>query len=471
LLTALLLFSLQVILFAQNYNVNVQNVSLDKVLVQIRDSYNLQISFNNEQVSAYKVTLNKQFSSSDELIAGLLKNTPYAFVSIAGVYTIYYNPEVKPVIKSEFVLAGTIRDFMNSETLPFAHLIINNKGILADRNGAFKFISGTDSIFKVKISYLGYYILDTLVKPGLNRIFELIPSVVGIKEIMVKEKQVYYNLKPGDQAGTFSINSKASAFLPGNIDNAVYNLLRLQPGILASGESSKNFIIWGSYENQSMVLFDGFTIYSLKNFNDNISSINPYVVKDIKVLKGAFGPEYGYRSGGIIDITGFSGDFKKMHVKTNVDNLGANINTNIPLGKHNSLMLSVRKTFLNLFSDTLLTFTIPNRNDTASNSVTIYPDYSFFDFNAKFAGIYGKNNTYALSFLSGSDLFAYNYTNTRNKVLVHLKSEESNRQQGVSFVINHTWRNGNSSRFTQTYSKFNNYNISYKLSQSKLILF
>ena len=54
------------------------------------------------------------------------------------------------------------------------------------------------------------------------------------------------------------------------------NLLRLQPGILASGEQTNDLIIWGSYEGHSQVLFDNFTIYGLKNFNDNISAFNPF---------------------------------------------------------------------------------------------------------------------------------------------------------------------------------------------------
>ena len=60
------------------------------------------------------------------------------------------------------------------------------------------------------------------------------------------------------------------------------------PGILASGESTNDLVIWGSYAGHSQVLFDGFTIFGLKNFNDNISSFNPLMAKDIEVMKGGF---------------------------------------------------------------------------------------------------------------------------------------------------------------------------------------
>ena len=98
-------------------------------------------------------------------------------------------------------------------------------------------------------------------------------------------------------------------------------LLRLQPGILASGEQSSDLIIWGSYEGQSQIVFDGFTLYGMKNFNDNISAVNPFMAKDIKVLKGGFGAEYGEKAGGIVDITGLDGNRLSPSVQLNINNM------------------------------------------------------------------------------------------------------------------------------------------------------
>ena len=75
----------------------------------------------------------------------------------------------------------------------------------------------------------------------------------------------------------------------------MFNLLRLQPGILAAGEQSNDLIIRGSYEGQSQVLFDGFTLFGMKNFNDNISAVNPFMAKDIRLMKGGFPAELGGR--------------------------------------------------------------------------------------------------------------------------------------------------------------------------------
>lgn len=58
------------------------------------------------------------------------------------------------------------------------------------------------------------------------------------------------------------------------------------PGVRVSGEPSDDLIVWDSGISESGIVYDGFTIFGLKNFNDNISSVNPFMVKDIRLMKG-----------------------------------------------------------------------------------------------------------------------------------------------------------------------------------------
>jgi len=112
-------------------------------------------------------------------------------------------------------------------------------------------------------------------------------------------------------SGEIHLNHQVGSYLPGFADNSLYNLLRLQPGVLAAGEQANDLIIWGSYSGQTGILFDGFTLYGLKNFNDNIGIVNPFMVKDIKLMKGAYPADYGGKAGGIVDITGRNGNLTK----------------------------------------------------------------------------------------------------------------------------------------------------------------
>jgi len=197
---------------------------------------------------------------------------------------VIYKP--KKVKRSRsFLLAGQIIDATNNEPLPYSHIIIKEQTFATDVKGSFSYLSETDSIFSLKASHLGYYILDTILVAEPNLSIKLYPSSIGLSEVVIRNKQIERSTLIGDKPGLMKLNHKVAHFLPGYGDNSVFNLLRLMPGIVAAGEQTNDLIIWGSYAGQSQVLFDEFTIYGLKNFNDNISAFNPLLAKDIEVLK------------------------------------------------------------------------------------------------------------------------------------------------------------------------------------------
>ncbi len=45
--------------------------------------------------------------------------------------------------------------------------------------------------------------------------------------------------------------------MPGFSDNALFNVLRMMPGIRASGEPSDELYVWGSSPGESRVTLDG----------------------------------------------------------------------------------------------------------------------------------------------------------------------------------------------------------------------
>jgi hypothetical protein len=124
--------------------------------------------------------------------------------------------------------------------------LINGRGLISDASGKFSYTSVVDSTFSLTISYLGYYIFDTIVSPGTGYIFRMTPSVIALQEIVVEGSVVEHSIQMGNAPGISKLNHKVAYYLPGNGDNSIFNLLRLQPGILASGEQSADFIIWGA---------------------------------------------------------------------------------------------------------------------------------------------------------------------------------------------------------------------------------
>jgi len=449
-LLLLLLFS-QVRISGQTFEINAVDEPLNQVLMELARDYGIQLSFDDKLLSAYTINLQKSFNNPEEAIAFLIKDYPLDFKQIGGVFTLYSTQAQETPTRHN--ISGRVIDSQTGETLPYSHIIINQSGMVTDFNGNFSFVS-TDSLFHLRISYLGYYIKDTTLNPGTAYDLKLRPSIIGLQEVVVEGSVLERSGQIGEEAGVVRLNHKIAYRLPGNGDNAVFNFLRLQPGILAAGERSSELIIWGSYSGHSKILFDGFTIFGLKNFNDNISFVNPYMAKDIKVLKGGYSADYDDRVGGIVDITGINGSTNKPSINLNINNMTMNGMASIPLTKRSSLIFAYRNTYYNLYDEEDLNIS-GGRQSPGKYDISVYPDYLFRDMNLKYAGSSAGGANYFISLYTGKDQFAYDVEQEKNNVEISQEIEEENRQRGGSAFFGKTWENGVNSHLSINVSGLN----------------
>ncbi|MDT8401270.1 MAG: hypothetical protein RQ743_06220 [Bacteroidales bacterium] len=447
-------------LYGQEIKAEFDNEALNTALTRLRDTYNIELSFDDRELSKYKVKVDSSFSSYDEMLHFLLQGTGYEFEKKGSTYLIYpAQKDRAEEIKQKYILTGRVVDRYTSEALPFSHVSINGKWIVTDFKGNFSYSSVSDSVFAIKISYLAYYVLDTTLNHGINRVIKLKPSNIEIEEIVIKQYQVEKSIQAGASPGVLRLNHQISSYLPGNGDNSVFNLLRLQPGILAAGEQSGDMIIWGSYEGHSQVRYDGFTIFGLRNYNDNISSVNPYIAKDIKVMKGGFGPEYGERVGGIVDITGVDGNRNKPGLNLSINNMTLNALASVPLLNKASVVAGFRHTYYDLYNSTNLSlFSTKSRKPGSGSNVdvNVYPDYLFRDMNLKVSGTGDNGDNYYMSLFAGADNFSYSVEEEQLNQYLFNELDEKNLQQGASLFYGKKWREGGVSNLTLAYSYLNN---------------
>ncbi|WP_430974323.1 TonB-dependent receptor plug domain-containing protein [Sunxiuqinia rutila] len=436
---------------AQQVELDYQEKSLNSILIDLCERYELQYSLDDHYFSTFNVTVSQAFASPEKAFDFLLKDLPAAYKKLGSVY-VFYEFHADPIPQS-YVLSGGFYDHLSSESLPYTHLQINGTGLLSDQNGSFSFV-GKDKHFHLQASYLGYFMLDTLVEAGGNHQFLMRPSNYQLQEVEVKGLKVVRSLQVGNKPGVLRLNHQVAQFLPGNGDNSVFNLLRLQPGILAAGEQSNDLVIWGSYEGQSQVLFDGFTLFGMKNFNDNISAVNPLMAKDIQVLKGAYGADQGGRVGGLVNITGVDGDRHRPHVKMSVNNMTLNGMLSVPVAQQAALTLAFRQTYYELYDSEQLTFRSGRSGNSRNISErTISPDYNFRDLNLKYSGITNNGDSYGISALLGEDRFSYSLDVESEQSQYDYEDHEHNRQYAVSGFFQKKWENGSRTKLSAAYSK------------------
>ncbi len=446
-----LLVGLHVTSWAQDIHLAADNQPLSEVLVQLRDNYDMAFSFNDAQLSRYTVSADKHFQGPEQVLDYLLKDLPLAYEKTGDVYVIYPKQQKSRSKPVKHLLNGRIVERKTLEPLPYSNISINGSGTSSDQSGYFKH-RATDSIFHVQVSHLGYYRLDTTLMPGSKHLIKLTPSVQQLKEVVVTDRVVETFLYSEDDAATVKMNHKITRFLPGSSNNSVFNLLRLQSGLTATAEASENLIIWGSYEGQSRILFDDIVLFGLKNFNDNIGTVNPYVVKDIELIKAAFGAEYGNCVGGIADVTGKDGNRNKFSMDVSLDNYTLNGMVETPVTNNSSLILAFRRTYRSLYDNKNWDLT-PNRETEINSEITIVPDYDFRDLNFKYSLRNEQGFHVRLSMLAAKDNFSYKVDEELTRWFnLERNTTETSMQKGASLVIGNNWDNGFGTRLTVSHS-------------------
>jgi hypothetical protein len=432
---------------AQKYQVDCNKQPLNKVLVELRNRYQLQFSFDDAGVSNYLLTLQSSFTTEEALADALVKDFPLAWERMGDVIVLF--PFNKKTEAKNTIISGRIMESGSNEALPFTHVSVNGHNTTTDINGRFVYKTDSDDFFHLKASHLGCFILDTLLVPSIDHKLYLTPKSLALPELIVSNNRIHNTIQMGSEPGMILLNTHIAKYMPGNGDNSIFNLLRLQPGILAAGEQPNDLIIWGSNEGTSRVKFDGFTIWGLKNFNDNISVINPFITKNIEVLKGGYDASNTDVTGGIVAITSKTGNNSKVGAHFFLNNYTINSMVEMPLSHKSTFILAYRQTFYELFEpDDLLR----RSADTYEYKIQVEPKYDFRDFNAKYSLTGDNGDLFFISLLAGGDQFSYNANQERQYNTIHQNVIETNRQGGGTAYYGKKWNSGQRTDFKLSYS-------------------
>jgi hypothetical protein len=174
-------------LFAQQtLVVKANNQPLNKVITALRDQYDIKLSFNDDKLSQYIININRSFISADEALNFLLKGLPLILEKDNNVFII----STKKAISSNtrYLLSGHVVDGKSNESLPFSSIVVNGYPLTTDLKGNFSYSTVVDSLFKIQVSYLGYYKLDTVVNAANNITVKLFENSINIEEIVLTSR-------------------------------------------------------------------------------------------------------------------------------------------------------------------------------------------------------------------------------------------------------------------------------------------
>lgn len=393
----------------------VRVAAVDEPLSSVVKRLNVEVSFDNSVLSKYRVTLNRTFSSPQKAIGFLIAGKPLLLKKEAGVYIISVRKD--NVVKKHEERAGKV--------------------ITRSR-------------------------LDTL----------SMDLSVSLKEIVITSKSHAPRIEEEDSSsrGVF-FNTAAAIRMPGYSDNSVFNVLRMMPGIRASGEPSDELYVWGSSPGESRVTLDGIPLFAMQSYNSNISYINPYMSDEVKYKRGILSASEGSQTGAKVDVTSGMVQLTKPLFKVMASTMSANVFAAVPIGRRSVVSVAYRHTLQGVFGGT--TFDayrnkgdslnhkaqLSNSTETqgggsgsstsqrANSAVSITPEYRFQDFNINFAGEGAQRTYYKFTLYGAEDYMDFDRNDTING-----SGDQTSYQGGASAKVGKSWDDGSRSEVSSFFS-------------------
>lgn len=288
-------------------------------------------------------------------------------------------------------LNGNIRDASTGENLIGAYVMnVGSSSVTqTDAFGRFTLSVEDAEQIRIRLSYLGYETLDTLVGMSSQPLIIFLAPDATLPTVEVKA-----GLNENNARSTLATVDVPVALLNampsplGEVDPL--KSLQLMPGVSAGVEGMADLLIRGGTPDQNLLLLDGAKIFNANHLFGFLSPVNPDIVKNIKVYKSGFPAKFGRRLSGVVEIDTEEGNKKEWRKSLGVGLINTRFQLSGPLAKDkSSISVGARTAHLSVLNLIALG---------QDNGLT----YLFYDFNVKFNWL-NDNSNFSLSIFRNYD--------------------------------------------------------------------
>ena len=390
-ISALILFHLS--LAAQDNRTS----TLASVLTKIERLHGVKFAYDYQLASSRQVSVPDYSQPLLDLLESTLNSNGFSYEMGSRVILIapkHNSPTISE--KPGLSLSGFIRDGATGESLANAVLVVNSTGHFAVTNakGYFSLKDIPADTSKIEINYLGYQkkLLKTSdFRNGFANV-RLVANPEVLDAVLVEDEVESFDISP--QIGKIDISSAKMQMLSSMGQPDIIRSIQLLPGVVSTGESSSGLSVRGGGTDQNLVLFDGFSVFSIDHFFGTLSAFNSNVVRDISLYKGGFSTKYGGRVSSVLDIESRDGGTsKRPRGSVGVDLMSVTGMVESSVNDKVSVMVAGRRSYTDLFETNVFQSVVNNVKDNRPNEVSnfvndrfvkqIDPDFSYYDINAK----------------------------------------------------------------------------------------
>ena len=410
------------------------NISLANVLADMEKKYLVKIIYDKEELKPYSITYWFANETFQDGLKAMFKKMPLKYYVDENdvVHIVGKNKKVETIAdrkfdgqptRTDFTLTGRIVDATNGENLPFATVTLKGSktGSQTNVDGHFTLLKVPSDTVTLEVSYVGFITRLYHLNPRLNfedLKIEIDPAIGVLEEVTVQEKKTEV-LKANEVVGMIKMTPRNIARLPNVGERDPFRAFQLMPGVSASNESSSGLYVRGGTPDQTLVLYDGFTVYHVDHLFGFFSAFNYNAIKDIQLYKGGFDARFGGRISAVAEITGKEGNKKEFNAGADVSLLSANGYIETPIGEKFTFLAAARRSWKGpLYNKLFKRFTTENNTQAQPNGAfpggtgrnpfgafgqeQVASSY-FYDLNSKLTYKPTKKDILSLSLYNGTD--------------------------------------------------------------------
>ena len=454
--------------------ISFDQISLSAALRTLRKEYGVSLAYDSKKLKQHEVTASFENATVEQVLWSLIDPFGLSFEKVQDTYVLFEKAQSEVTVqenikRKEFELSGRVLDAETLEPLPFATIreAAENIGSISNYEGYFTLENVSSDTTLISVKYLGY--AELLVKLVPSEIQELnsyylfpIRSYLPVATIESRQEE---SLADMGETEIIAMSMRTVNQLANAGEKDAVRALQLLPGVSSTTENSSELFVRGADSDETLFLYDGFTVYHTDHFFGIFSAFNTQGVKHIQLHKGTLDSKFGGGSS-VVEITGRNGNLIRSNKRLDVNMMSVSFMAETPLtNERSSLLVTVRRSFSDVLFSPLYQGLFNNLYDRSiagvdEDDADVFegnsPDFSFYDAHVKFSIEASGKDQFYLSLYNGRDQLGiqYNDSTTDDRFKVQYNDESRWGNFGASGKWNRQWNSGQYSEAIVGFSSF-----------------
>lgn len=297
-----------------------------------------------------------------------MKNQSFYILFILTLVLISNN-----VLAQQGVIRGRVFNQKTNEPLPFTNLVIlgTNIGSTSDLDGNFLFAGVEPGFVRLAVSSVGFEnrITEEFMVSNSRAAF----IEIGLNEIRVDLRAVEVRASPFERRDESPVSLRRLGIKeiersPGS-NRDISRVIQSLPGVAFTPSFRNDVIIRGGGPSENRFFLDGIEIPNINHFSTQgasggpVGMINVDFIREVEMYSGAFPANRGNALSSVFEFRQINGNRDRLNLRGTIGASDIALALDGPITENTSVILSARRSYLQLLFNVLRLPFLPTYND------------------------------------------------------------------------------------------------------------